>query len=122
VPRNVAHSPLGFQENCARLLSLLAEMRNGELGWLSSTANRLWIRQSEFDSRKDWEFVFFAIVFRPSLGHAQTPFQLVPVVVSPGLKRLEREADHSPPSSSEVKNAWSYTSTPSIRLHGVVLS
>jgi len=25
---------------------------------------------------------------------------------------LCREADHSPPSSAEVKNAWSYTSTP----------
>jgi hypothetical protein len=24
-----------------------------------------------------------------------------------GVKRLEREADHSPPSSIEVKNAWS---------------
>jgi hypothetical protein len=24
---------------------------------------------------------------------------------------------HSPPSSAEVKNAWSYTSTPPIRLH-----
>jgi hypothetical protein len=23
-----------------------------------------------------------------------------------------REVDHSPPSSAEVKNAWSYTSTP----------
>jgi hypothetical protein len=33
-----------------------------------------------------------------------------------------READHSPPFSAEVKNAWSYTSTPPIRLHGVVLS
>jgi hypothetical protein len=32
------------------------------------------------------------------------------------------DADHSPPSSAEVKNAWSYTSTPPIRLHGVVLS
>jgi hypothetical protein len=38
------------------------------------------------------------------------------------LKRQGREADHSPPSSAEVKNAWSYTSTPPIRLHGVVLS
>jgi hypothetical protein len=28
----------------------------------------------------------------------------------------------SPPSSAEVKNAWSYTATPPIRLHGVVLS
>jgi len=30
--------------------------------------------------------------------------------------------DHSPPSSAKVKNAWSHTSTPLIRLHGVVLS
>jgi hypothetical protein len=32
------------------------------------------------------------------------------------------EADHSPPSSAEVKNARSYTSTPPVRLHGVVRS
>jgi hypothetical protein len=38
-----------------------------------------------------------------------------------GVKRSGREADHSPPSSAEV-NEWSYTSTPPIRLHGVVLS
>jgi hypothetical protein len=30
----------------------------------------------------------------------------------PGVKRPGREADHSPPSSAEVKNAWRYTSTP----------
>jgi hypothetical protein len=30
----------------------------------------------------------------------------------PGVKRPEREADQSLPSSAEVKNAWSYTSTP----------
>jgi hypothetical protein len=29
-----------------------------------------------------------------------------------GVKRLGREANHTPPSSAEVKNAWSYTSTP----------
>jgi hypothetical protein len=29
-----------------------------------------------------------------------------------GVKWLGREADHSPPSSAEVKNAWSYTCTP----------
>jgi len=40
----------------------------------------------------------------------------------PGGKRPGREADHSLPSSSRSKNEWSYTSTPPIRLHGVVLS
>jgi hypothetical protein len=29
-----------------------------------------------------------------------------------GVKRPGREADHSLPSSTEVKNAWSYTSNP----------
>jgi hypothetical protein len=39
-----------------------------------------------------------------------------------GVKQPRREADHSPPSSAEVKNVWIYTSTPPIRLHGVELS
>jgi len=39
------------------------------------------------------------------------------------VKRLGCEADHSPPSSAEVKNAYSYTFTPPpIRLHVVVLN
>jgi hypothetical protein len=37
-------------------------------------------------------------------------------------KAAGRETDHSPPSGAEVKNAWSCTSTSTIRLHGVVLS
>jgi hypothetical protein len=40
----------------------------------------------------------------------------------PGVKQLGCEADHSPPSSAEVKNAWSYTSTSPLHLHGIVLS
>jgi hypothetical protein len=32
--------------------------------------------------------------------------------LSLGVKRPEHEADHSPQSSAEVKNAWNYTSTP----------
>jgi len=31
---------------------------------------------------------------------------------SPGVKRPECKVNHSPPSSAQVKNAWSYTSTP----------
>jgi hypothetical protein len=40
--------------------------------------------------------------------------------ISPGLKRLGPEADHSPSSSAPIMNTWSYTSTPHI-LHGLVL-
>jgi hypothetical protein len=38
------------------------------------------------------------------------------------LKRLGCEANHSLPSSAEIKNAWSYTATPAIYLDGAVLS
>jgi len=41
---------------------------------------------------------------------------------SSGIRRSGREANHSPPSSAEVKNVWSSTCTLPIGLHGVVLS
>jgi hypothetical protein len=43
-------------------------------------------------------------------------------VLTLGVKRPGSEANHSLPSSDEVKNASSYTSTPPIRLHGVVFN
>jgi len=39
-----------------------------------------------------------------------------------GVKWLGCEADQSPPSSAEVKNVWSYTSTPPVCFHGMVLN
>ena len=36
-----------------------------------------------------------------------------------GLKQPGRESDPSLPSTTEVKNEWSYTSNPPIRFHGV---
>jgi hypothetical protein len=42
--------------------------------------------------------------------------------LSLGIKRPGREVDHSPPFCAEVKNTWSYTTFPPIRLHGAVLS
>jgi hypothetical protein len=40
------------------------------------------------------------------------PIQWVPGALSPGVKGPGREADHSPPTSTEVKKMWIYTSTP----------
>jgi hypothetical protein len=39
-------------------------------------------------------------------------YPMGPGALSLGIKRPERETDHSPPYSGEVKNAWSYTSDP----------
>jgi hypothetical protein len=44
-------------------------------------------------------------------GATQPPIQWVLGELFSGVKRPEHEADHCPPSSVEVKNAWSYTST-----------
>jgi hypothetical protein len=55
------------------------------------------------------------------LGPTQPPIQCVPEALYLEVKRPGREASHSTPSSAEVKNKWSYTSIPPIRLHGVVL-
>jgi hypothetical protein len=48
---------------------------------------------------------------RPALELTHPPIHWVRGALSPGVKRSEREADHSPPSSAEVKNTWMYTST-----------
>jgi len=53
------------------------------------------------------EIFLFTTAPRPALGPTQPPLQRIP-----GVKRPGREADRSPPSSAEVKNAWLCTSTP----------
>jgi hypothetical protein len=49
---------------------------------------------------------------RQALGSTQPPFQWVPGALPPDVKRPRREADHSSPTSTEIKNTWIYTSTP----------
>jgi hypothetical protein len=42
----------------------------------------------------------------------RVPVKWVPGALSPGIKRQGSEADHSPPTSADVKITWIYTSTP----------
>jgi hypothetical protein len=71
---------------------------------------------SGFESRQRLRIFLFTTASRPALGPTQTPIQRVCGSFSLGIIRPGCEADHSPPSSAEVKNAWSYTSTPPMRL------
>jgi len=50
----------------------------------------------------------FTTASRPDLGPTQPPIQFVWVVKGPKC-----EVNHSPETSAEVMNAWSYTSIPS---------
>jgi hypothetical protein len=52
------------------------------------------------------------LVRRLALGPTLPPDPTGTRGFSPGIKRLGRKADHSPPYRAEAKNAWSYTSTP----------
>jgi hypothetical protein len=59
-----------------------------------------------FDSRRGLGIFLYTTVSIPTL------VQWVPEVLSSVVKWSGREADHLRPSSAEVKNAWSCTSTP----------
>jgi hypothetical protein len=56
-----------------------------------------------FDSRRGLGIFLFTTASRTALEPTQPPIQWVPGALSLGEKRPRREADHSPPSSAEVK-------------------
>jgi hypothetical protein len=58
-----------------------------------------------FDSRWGLGIFLFTTASRTALGPTQPPIPGVPGAVSLGVKRPGREADHSPPSSAEVKES-----------------
>jgi hypothetical protein len=67
------------------------------------------------------EIFLFTTASRTALGPTKPPIQQVPGALSLGVKWPGREADHSLPSSAEVKECVELTSTLTIRLPGVVL-
>jgi hypothetical protein len=71
-----------------------------------------------FDSQQSRIFTFFRAII-PTLELTQPHVQWVPGALSPEVKWLGRESNHSSLSSAEVKNKQRYTFTPAIRLHGV---
>jgi len=56
-----------------------------------------------FNSRGGLGIILFTTVSRMDLGPTQPPIQWVPGALSLEIKRSGHEADHSPPSSAEVK-------------------
>jgi hypothetical protein len=64
------------------------------------------------DRGREW-FILFTTASTPALWPTQPSVQWVPGAPSLRVKRLRREAYHSPTSNAEAKNAWSYTFTPS---------
>jgi hypothetical protein len=65
-----------------------------------------------FESRWSQEFSLLHIVQTGSGVHP-TSYKMGTGGSFSGIKRQGREADHSPPTSAEVKKMWMYTSIPS---------
>jgi hypothetical protein len=65
-----------------------------------------------FDSRRGLGIFLFTTASRTALVSTQPPMKWVPGSLSLGIKQPGREAEYLPPFSAEVKNSWSYTSTP----------
>jgi hypothetical protein len=87
---------------------------------LHNVVNRVCNRTARFpcvfgntDSYGVWKnWMSFTSASRTALGSTQPLIEWLPWAVSLWVMRPGRDADHSPLSSAEVKNAWSYTSTP----------
>jgi hypothetical protein len=48
----------------------------------------------------------------PAMRPTKPPIQCIPRALFPGIECVGHKADHSLLSNVEVKNTWSYTSTP----------
>jgi hypothetical protein len=83
-----------------------------EPGWPSGIALAYGLNDRRFESQQELRIFLFTTASRTALVPTQPPIQRVPGFLSLRVKRPGCEADHSPPSSAEIKNAWSYTSIP----------
>jgi hypothetical protein len=76
------------------------------MGWM--------IRIVGFDSRQGLGSFLFTTTSRTALGPTHPPIQWVPGSLSPVVKWMGHEADHSPPSSAKVKECMElYLHSPS---------
>jgi hypothetical protein len=66
----------------------------------------------EFESRQGKKKFSLLHIVQTGSGVHPTSYKLGTGVSFPGVKRQGREPDHSPPTSTEVKKMWIYTSTP----------
>jgi hypothetical protein len=83
-----------------------------EFNYSVSIVTKLWTGRPGFDSRQGQRFLLFPTASKLALGPTQPRTQWISEALSPGIKRSGCEANQSLPPIAEVKNTWSYTSTP----------
>jgi hypothetical protein len=110
LPNDVTHTSLSerFMKQCTPRTSMKWIQIN------DSPLTRLWAgwqRNMVSISVKAKRFFLFSTGSKPAFGPTQHPIRWVPRDLSPWVKQMRREANHSPPSCLGVKNGWSYKST-----------
>jgi hypothetical protein len=100
--RSIFSRPLSISLRPSKGTGIAQSVQRWATGWMTGG----------FESRQGLGIFFFTTASRPDLGPTQLPIQWVPRALSRELKKLGREADHSPPSNAEFKNEWSYTPLP----------
>jgi hypothetical protein len=78
---------------------------------ISQLATGYWPDGRRWSLGTDKNFLF-STSSKPVLGPTRPLIQWVSGALSPRVKRPWREAQHSPPTRTEDKNTWIYTSTP----------
>ena len=71
-----------------------------------------------FQSRQGQKFSSLPKVETDSAAHTASHLKGT-IIHSQGIKGIRRDVAQSRPSSTEVRNEWSYDSTPPICIHGV---
>jgi hypothetical protein len=112
----ITQSPPAF---CFASFSLLDKSRDSSVG--IALGYELDDRRSRVRFPAELGIFLFTTVTRTALGPTQPPIQWLLRALSLGVNRPGREADTHLHLAPRAKNAWNYTSTPPIRLHGVVL-
>jgi len=109
----MCHQPLKYV-----LLFTFVMISNGSRNILVGIVNRYEQYGPAFDSRHGQEILSSPKYQNRLCGPPNLLFNEHPGTC-PGVKRPGRKVDYLPPPSVEMKNEWSYTSTPPICLCGV---
>jgi hypothetical protein len=100
------------------LITVLMLGETGQIGQYTDEATG-WMNEVQFPAG---EVTGFHHRFKIGSGDHPASYQMGVGALTLRIKLPGSEADNSPQSSAQIKNVWSYTSTPPVCLHGVMLS